>query len=162
MKWDDDSEQWDEEADLRDAIRYARGSKLLKIPPGWRDVLPTSIPPAPWAHRCFGCQILIQSNSSINRLLVSSQESAWLLKACPSTLSCARIELHAGKPGAGSVFKWRVGYAIKSYGMEKSKSAGIEIFVYGISPFQNLSNYGGFQTLIWRFPEIGVPQNHPF
>ena len=46
MKWDGDSEQWDEEADLRDAIRYARGSKLLKIPPGWRDVLPTTIPPA--------------------------------------------------------------------------------------------------------------------
>lgn len=43
MEWDAGSEQWEEEADLRKAIRYARGSKLLKIPPEWRAVIPTSI-----------------------------------------------------------------------------------------------------------------------
>ena len=34
---------WDEECDLYDVIRYCRGSKLLVIPPEWRDVLPTSL-----------------------------------------------------------------------------------------------------------------------
>lgn len=41
MPWDDESVAWCEEADLRDALRYVRGSKLLKIPLEWRVVLPT-------------------------------------------------------------------------------------------------------------------------
>lgn len=45
MEWCQESEKWDEEADLRDVIRYARGSTKLRIPDGWRDVLPTTIPP---------------------------------------------------------------------------------------------------------------------
>ena len=45
MEWDDQCRSWDEEADLRDVIRYARGSRHLQIPPGWKDVLPKTIPP---------------------------------------------------------------------------------------------------------------------
>ncbi|CAL1159193.1 unnamed protein product [Cladocopium goreaui] len=45
MEWCNESIAWDEEGDLRDAIRYARGSKKLSIPPEWRDALPTTIPP---------------------------------------------------------------------------------------------------------------------
>lgn len=40
MTWCAESSAWDEEADLRDAVRYARGSRLLQIPNGFRDVLP--------------------------------------------------------------------------------------------------------------------------
>lgn len=43
MEWGTDSELWDEEADLTDALRYVRGSKLLKIPLQWREVLPTEV-----------------------------------------------------------------------------------------------------------------------
>ena len=45
MEWGPESISWDEEADLRDVIRYARGSSKLRIPDGWREVLPTTIPP---------------------------------------------------------------------------------------------------------------------
>lgn len=45
MEWDDQCRSWDEEADLRDVIRYARGSRRLQIPLGWKDVLPKTIPP---------------------------------------------------------------------------------------------------------------------
>lgn len=45
MDWDDQCRSWDEEADLRDVIRYARGSRHLQIPLGWKDVLPKTIPP---------------------------------------------------------------------------------------------------------------------
>ena len=49
MEWCNESIAWDEEGDLRDAIRYARGSKKFRIPPEWRDALPTTIPPLqPW------------------------------------------------------------------------------------------------------------------
>lgn len=45
MEWGPESTSWDEEADLRDVIRYARGSSKLRIPDGWREVLPSTIPP---------------------------------------------------------------------------------------------------------------------
>ena len=34
---------WEQESDLREVIRYARGSKLLSIPPDWRPLLPNAI-----------------------------------------------------------------------------------------------------------------------
>jgi len=40
MEWDDGSISWEQEADLRKAIMYVRGSKLLKIPAEWRNVIP--------------------------------------------------------------------------------------------------------------------------
>ena len=46
MPWCDESNRWDEEADLRNVIRYARGSKRLSIPEGWKAVLPKTIPPS--------------------------------------------------------------------------------------------------------------------
>ena len=45
MPWCEESQRWDEEADLRDVLRYARGSKRLVIPEGWKPVLPKTIPP---------------------------------------------------------------------------------------------------------------------
>ena len=45
MPWCGESIAWDEEADLRDAIVYIRGSKGLSIPEAWREVLPKTIPP---------------------------------------------------------------------------------------------------------------------
>ena len=42
MSWCDECRAWDREADLWEVVKYARGSKLLKIPPSWRDVLPTN------------------------------------------------------------------------------------------------------------------------
>lgn len=43
MSWDDGSSDWDMEADLKRVILYVRGSKLLRIPPEWRKVIPHSI-----------------------------------------------------------------------------------------------------------------------
>lgn len=43
MAWGAQSDEWDREADLWMAIRYARGSKLLRIPEEWRDVIPKYI-----------------------------------------------------------------------------------------------------------------------
>jgi len=43
MSWDDGSSDWDVEADLKRVIVYVRGSKLLRIPPEWRKVIPHSI-----------------------------------------------------------------------------------------------------------------------
>ena len=57
MPWCDESNRWDEEADLRNVIRYARGSKRLSIPEGWKAVLPktTFHPLRPIGGRtCFG------------------------------------------------------------------------------------------------------------
>ena len=46
MPWDDVSTAWCEEADLYEAIRYCRGSKLLNIPSQeWRHALPTRLGP---------------------------------------------------------------------------------------------------------------------
>ena len=39
---DFDSDWWDD-CDLKDVIVYCRGSKLLKIPDGWRALIPTEI-----------------------------------------------------------------------------------------------------------------------
>lgn len=39
MEYDD---MWDD-ADLRSCIHYLRGSTSLRIPAGWRELLPTSI-----------------------------------------------------------------------------------------------------------------------
>ena len=36
-------ERWDECSDLQDLLVYCRGSKRLRIPPGWRDVLPSEL-----------------------------------------------------------------------------------------------------------------------
>ena len=43
MDWSVECREWNEEADLTDVIRYARGSRLLRIPPSFRDVLPTKL-----------------------------------------------------------------------------------------------------------------------
>ena len=43
MEWGADSILWEQEADLRKAISYVRGSKLLRIPEEWRNVIPKSI-----------------------------------------------------------------------------------------------------------------------
>lgn len=43
MEWDDQSRQWEGEADLRKVITYLRGSKLLRIPTEWRAVIPTNV-----------------------------------------------------------------------------------------------------------------------
>lgn len=43
MPWCQEGALWEEEADLRDALIYVRGSKLLKIPEVFRDVLPKNI-----------------------------------------------------------------------------------------------------------------------
>jgi len=40
---DDDGKAWEQESDLREVIRYARGSKLLSIPSDWRPLLPGGI-----------------------------------------------------------------------------------------------------------------------
>ena len=34
---------WCECGDIRDVLVYARGSKRLRIPEGWREVLPTEL-----------------------------------------------------------------------------------------------------------------------
>ena len=43
MVYDEEGRAWERESDLRFVIRYARGSKKLQIPEGWRDLLPTAI-----------------------------------------------------------------------------------------------------------------------
>lgn len=43
MDFDDEGREWEQQADLREVIRYSRGSILLKIPPTWRPLLPTAI-----------------------------------------------------------------------------------------------------------------------
>lgn len=43
MEWDEGSSEWDQEADLRRVVKYVRGSKHLKLPEEWRNVLPVSI-----------------------------------------------------------------------------------------------------------------------
>jgi hypothetical protein len=43
MAFCDEGQAWDQEADLRRVIRYARGSKRLHIPSEWRPLLPTEI-----------------------------------------------------------------------------------------------------------------------
>lgn len=42
MTWAE-SADWDMEADLRRVVRYARGSKRLSIPGGWREFLPKEL-----------------------------------------------------------------------------------------------------------------------
>ena len=43
MQWTDESSNWTDEADLDRAIKYARGSKRLKLPVEWREVLPCAL-----------------------------------------------------------------------------------------------------------------------
>lgn len=43
MKWDQQSIAWEQEADLRKVLQYARGSKLLRLPEGWREIIPKEI-----------------------------------------------------------------------------------------------------------------------
>ena len=40
LGWCEESRLWDAEADLWRVVQYARGSKKLSIPSGWRDLLP--------------------------------------------------------------------------------------------------------------------------
>ena len=43
MEFDDEGRAWELEGDLRDVIRYTRGSKRLVFPDGWRDLLPSAM-----------------------------------------------------------------------------------------------------------------------
>ena len=43
LVYDAEGIAWEQESDLRKVIRYIRGSKKLKIPEGWRHLLPTEL-----------------------------------------------------------------------------------------------------------------------
>lgn len=63
MKWDQQSIAWEQEADLRKVLQYARGSKLLRVPEGWKEIIPKEIwkpvhgYDTPKTLLCFGCEI---------------------------------------------------------------------------------------------------------